>query len=200
MGLGHAAHGPSFVRARWAPVSYDFASFNALQAGELTVMDVVADIDTHGAVRLEQIDLVRVRKLTANRTQLPHESALSWQARVGVRREHREGETRMDEFASFGVGRAAAWSSTLLCYAMLDTVIQSAPSRLAFEPALGLVSSHADWRGSLSLSSRHDIGLRRWRGHLEAHLSHRLSQHESIHLEVKQDEQVRTVLSLASHW
>lgn len=200
MGLGHDTHGPSFVRARWAPVSYDFASFNALETGELTVMDLVADIDAHGAVRLEQLDLVRVRKLTANRMPLPEESSLSWQARIGIRREIREGDPHTDEFASFGIGRAAAWSPSLLGYAMLDAVIQSAPSRFALEPGLGVVSRHADWRASLSLGSRHDIGLRRWRGHLAAHISRRLSQHESVHLEVRREEQVSTVLSLAHHW
>jgi len=199
-GLGHATQGPSFARVRWAPVSYDFTSFNALETGELTVMDLLADIDVHGGVRLEQLDLVRVRKLTTHRMPLPEESRVSWQARIGIRRESRDGEFHTDEFASFGVGRAAAWSRSLLGYAMLDAVIQSAPSRLALEPGMGVVSRHADWRASLSLGSRHDIGLRRWRGHLAAHLSRRLGQQESIHLEICRDEQVRTVLSLAHHW
>ncbi len=200
LGVGHVAQGTVFARLRWAPVSYDFGSFNALQGGELTVMDVVADIDAHGAVRLEQFDLFRVRKLNVNRMKLPQDSTLSWQARMGVRREIREGESRTDEFASVGIGRAAACTSFLLCYAMLDVLVQSAPSRLALQPGLGLVSSQANWRGALSVGSRHDIGLRRWRGHLAAHLSRRLSQHDSIRLEVRQDEQVRTVLSFARHW
>lgn len=199
-GIGQATQGPNFVRVRWAPVSYDFASFNALEAGELTVMDLVADIDAHGAARLNQFDLVRVRKLSVNRMPLPRESTLSWQARIGSRREIRDRVFHTDEFASFGVGRAVAWSPALFGFAMLDMVVQSAPSRFALEPGFGVVSRHEDWRVSLSMGSRHDIGTRRWRGHLAADLSRRLSQHESMRLEWRRDEHVRTVLSLAHHW
>lgn len=200
VGLGQATRGASFLRMRWAPVSYDFASFNALETGELTVMDLVADADVHGAVRLNQMDLVRVRKLSVNPMPLPRDGSLSWQARIGIRRELRDGEFHADEFASFGVGRATAWSPFLLGYAMLDTLVQSAPSRFALEPGFGVVSRHAGWRASLSMGSRLDIGPRRWRGHLAADLSRRLSQHESMRLEFRRDEQVRTVLSLAHHW
>jgi hypothetical protein len=200
LSAGHERHGESFVRLRWAPVSYDFTTFNGLETGELTVMDWVVDVDDRGAARLEQLDLARVRKLNVSPTRIPGESRMSWQARVGARRELRDGTAHTDGFAAFGVGRAASWGQSTLCYAMLDGLVQSAPSFLAIEPNIGLMSQRGRWKGALQIAARYDISQRRWRERGEVGLSHRLTQHRALRLELKRNERTRVALGFTQHW
>jgi hypothetical protein len=200
LSMGQERHGRSFMRLRWAPVSYDSASFNGLESGELTVMDVTVDVEEGGAAELERLDVIRVSRLNANPMPIPGESRLSWQAHIGVRREHRNGIAHADKHMTFGVGRAAWWSRSILGYAMLDGLIQSDPSLLAVQPNVGLVSQRGRWKAAFQLVTRYDVSSQRWSERANVNLSHRLEQHRALRLEIKRDEETRIAAGFAQHW
>ncbi|MBI4423004.1 MAG: DUF4105 domain-containing protein [Elusimicrobia bacterium] len=200
-GLGVDAGGRHYAQLRFAAFSYDQIGLNALENGELVVADVAAGVDQRGRALLDRLDLIRVRKLNADRRVVPGEDSWSWQAQAGARRVRRDGRERLYAAASLGGGRAASWRQRATAYVMLDGSLQSGPSPLSIEPNVGLMLGSGPWKWLAQAGAPYDplAGRWRWRAHGAARFG--FGQDRALRLELDGEAQTRrAVASLEQHW
>ncbi|HEX6363247.1 MAG TPA: DUF4105 domain-containing protein [Albitalea sp.] len=199
-GLGHDERDGGFVRVQWAPFSYELTGHNGLADGELVIGDTVAEAGRGGHARLERLDLIRVKKLQAARTRIAGESALSWQVRLGARREAIAGERRLRAGAVGGAGFSMRLADGLTGYAMVDGLLLGNPSSVGAEPQLGLLW-HADaWKVWLQTGTRRESAVRHWRPRHQLKATRRLAPDAALRLELGHDRDARAALSLLRYW
>jgi len=139
--------GGSALRLRYAPYFQDLIGRHSAGFGELVVLDTelrIADRE----LRLDNVDLVRVRKL-ADVPDIAGESQWSWQARAGVGRDRpldlTDDDSPLHVQAAAGIGRARQLADPLMAYLMLQTTGFSGGPWLRGGPAAGLVWRAQDW-------------------------------------------------------
>jgi hypothetical protein len=198
LGIGHDEQRGSYARLRWSPFSYELSGFNGLRDGELVVLDTTLDIDGHGRGRLDGVDVIRVRKLSANRLRIAGESWLSWQVRLGAQRELGAGPLRLQ--ATLGGGIARSIGSAATAWVMVDGSALSRPSALGIEPHAGMVMRLDRWKLWTQVGSRYDSASRHWlaRQHLEA--SYLVARDHTLRLELTHERTLRGVLSWLQYW
>ncbi|HEY2976681.1 MAG TPA: DUF4105 domain-containing protein [Burkholderiaceae bacterium] len=200
IGVGHDARGGDFVRLHWAPFSYELSGHNTLAGGELVVLDTVVDVGRSGHVTLDTLDVIRVKKFNATATRIAGESWLSWQVRLGARREYVGGEQRVRVGGNFGGGYAAQWSDTLTVYAIVDGVALGNPASVGIEPQVGLVAHGDRWKLWLETGSRYESAARHWTPRHHAEVTGRISANSAVRLELSYDGAARSALSLIRYW
>ncbi len=204
LGWTHDTSHGERLRLQWVPFSYELGGFHGLPHGELAVMDTVASVGSHGAAQLEQLDVIRVRKLSTRSVAIEGESQLSWQLRLGMRRRHAVDDPspagQRQTQASFGVGRAAQWSG-VTGFAMLEGHVQSGPRPAAWGPQLGLIGGEGDWKWIALLARRQDFGAGAdGQNQGQVQLTRRVTRDQSVRLGWERDGASRLVVAFQQYW
>lgn len=150
---------PGGLMMRAAAFDYNALGDQGLDGGELVVLDALAVLTPGSALRLEQLDAIRVSKIDTTSADLGLDGALSWQTRVGARRfGHLQGDAMRTHLA-FGAGRAWRAADTSVVV-MLDAELLAKPGTLALQPRLGLATGPGRWRASLQTAWRRESGVK----------------------------------------
>lgn len=140
LGLGRGASGSFFTRARWSPYRQELVGQNSLEGSEFTLFDLAVGFgDGESSAFIDQLDLVRIRKLTSMRVKAPDEINWTWEARVGIDRiEADENSLQNDGIASFGAGRAWRLGEIVRAYALIGLEGHSRAPQARARPYLGI--------------------------------------------------------------
>jgi hypothetical protein len=118
-----------------------------LEGDELAVFDTAVGLgDTFF---LDQLDLLRIRKIKTDCITAEGENPWSWQLRTGLRADRSDDELDYDAFFAFGAGRAWQISPQLTAYTMTDAAAHSLEPYLRLRPHLGLLTGAGDVKGRL---------------------------------------------------
>jgi hypothetical protein len=137
IGAAYTARQKGHLRLRWSPFIQESLGRNGLEGDELAVLDTALGLGgREEAVFLDQLDLIRIRKLKTGFMAADDENPWSWQLRGGAE----EDEGRYDALLQFGAGRAWRISPQLTVYAMSDAAAHSLAPYLRLRPQLGLLA------------------------------------------------------------
>ncbi|WP_420208565.1 DUF4105 domain-containing protein [Candidatus Electronema sp. JC] len=146
LGAAYDARQQAQLRLRWAPFIQESLGRNSLAGDELAVLDTSVSLGgKEDALFLEQLDLIRIRKIKTNFMAEDGENPWSWQLRGGVA----EDEGRYDALLQFGIGWAWQISPQLTAYAMTDAAAHSVEPYLRLRPQLGLLAGNGGIKGRL---------------------------------------------------
>jgi hypothetical protein len=137
---------------------------------ELIVADGTASISTRGNLRLDRVDLIRLRKLHAETVPIEGESSLSWQMQLGAERSDPEHEGLVPRL-TYGVGRAASMGESALIWALADGAVER--GGLVAGPDLGLITRFGTIPVATEVAEDYLVAAHRWhaRWSLEARVT-----------------------------
>ncbi len=194
IGAAYTARQKAHLRLRWAPFIQESLGRNGLEGDELAVLDTSLGLGGEDAVVLDQLDLIRIRKIKTGFLAADGESPWSWQLRGGVE----EDEGRYDALFQFGIGRAWRVSPQLTVYVVSDAAAHSLEPYLRLRPQLGLLAG----RGGLKAQLLAGLETVDYQGDaqpfLSAQLQAGLSNQTALFIGLEQAE--RTELTVALKW
>lgn len=141
LGAGMAAHSGDdfFFLLNWSPFKKETVGQNSLEGDELVVLDLSIGVsDGKNKVFLDELDLVRVLKLSTIPVQVVAEEQWSWALRLGVDRLRENERNRYDGVFSFGAGRAKQWNKTITTYGLVAAAAHTLDPFVRLRPHLGL--------------------------------------------------------------
>jgi len=196
IGVGTAREqaGDSYLSFRLTPFIYERMADDGASGEELVIGDLRIGFDRGRGIFLDQIDIIRVRKLADRRVALEGESRFSWSVSAGIRRVGDAITSRNDGFARFAAGRAWRVRGGYSIYAMVDVAAHSTGNALRLQPQLGLVGGTGSWRTDLVIGME-DAGegwTDTWRGRVE----YRFASDSALLLEVSDQTSMQATLSL----
>lgn len=200
VGIAQQQDGETYWRLRWAPFSQELIEQKNLEDGELAVLDLAVGVGHDWKPFIDQIDVVRVRKLNTRRTQITGESRLSWQLQVGARRVEHSGAPRHDGFTRIGAGRAWKAADDLAVYGMMDVAVHARTPHGRMRPHVGLIGGGGGWRVEFKLGLEKGIDGEPWQGVWSGQLQYHLSKGQAVHLDFANDVFTRGALSLIWFW
>lgn len=197
-----AADPPGHAQLRWALFDYGAGGFHGLGTNELVAMEGELGWRRGQGVRLERLDVIRVRKLNT-RTALALGDAWSWQVRAGAERPWRgAGKTGpLRPLGEFAVGRAGRWAGAwgeLNLGLMLGAGWRVGDGSATLGPVLVADWVRGDWRLSAQsarrLPVRDDAALSA-SSPARVSLTRRLGQDRAVQLRWQQREEARQVVA-----
>lgn len=196
IGAAYTARQHAHLRLRWAPFIQESLGRNGLEGDELAVLDTSLGLGGEDAVVLDQLDLIRIRKLKTGGMAADGESPWSWQLRGGVE----EDEGRHDALFQFGIGRAWQVSPQLTAYAMSDAAAHSLEPYLRLRPQLGLLAG----RGGLKAQLLAGLETVDYQGRSEAFVSAELqaglSRQTALFIGIEQADSAELTVALKWFW
>ncbi len=142
-GLGYEEERGGFLRLHGAAFVQETLGRNGLEGDELAILDTAIGMGEE--FFLEQLDLIRIRKIKTDFMATEEENPWSWQLRTGVAQD--DGD--YDAVFAFGAGRAWQLSPQFTAYAMTDAAAHSLEPYLRLRPHLGLLAGTGDCKGRL---------------------------------------------------
>ncbi len=134
------------LRLRWSPFIQESLGRNGLAGDELAVLDAAVGLSgEEDTMFLDQLDLIRIRKIKTGFMAADGENPWSWQLRGGVAQD----EGKYDALFQFGIGRAWQISPKATVYAMTDAAAHSLEPYLRLRPHLTLLAGSGDLKGRL---------------------------------------------------
>jgi hypothetical protein len=132
---------------------------HGLARGELVVLDFALAVDARGRGRLEQLDVMRVRKIDTSELHIEGLDRWSWHTVIGARRfgHARAGVLRGQ--VSFAAGRAYALGPRAAAWVMLEAGLLTDPGAVALAPRLGLQAEQGAWAAALDTGWRQEWRL-----------------------------------------
>lgn len=199
VGVDGARQGAQLL-LRGAAFDYNALDDHGLFGGELVVLDTRLSIESKARVRLDQLDIVRVRKLTDSGVDIAGQNELSWQTVVGLRRfGHLRGD-RLRAQVVFGVGTASRIAPRAVIFTLFDGAVLSDPGALALQPRVGILGGSDTWRGSAELAWRRESGMPTWRAVAAAAMRYQWTPRMALRGEATRDTRTRWSLSLNGAW
>jgi hypothetical protein len=142
IGLRHTERGSS-LRLHGAAFVQEALGRNSLAGDELAVLETAVSLGDEFS--LDQLDLLRIRKLKTDLIAADGENPWSWQLRTGLAQD----DDDYDAVFAFGAGRAWQLHPQLTAYAMTDAAAHSLEPYLRLRPHLGLLAGTGDCKGRL---------------------------------------------------
>jgi hypothetical protein len=166
LGLLHtaaAADGrPAVTRWLLRGAAYDHHGLDehGLDRGELVVLDFALAGDHRGRSRVEQLDVMRVRKIDTSTVAIEGFDRWSWHIVIGARRHgHVHGDALRAQ-VSYAAGKAWALGPRAAAWLMLDSGVLADPGTALLAPRLGMQAEHGAWAVALDTAWRNE-----WRLH-----------------------------------
>jgi len=198
-GLGHTQSQGAALQLRWAMSSYEFNGFHGIEHGELMVLDTTLSLNRQ-QVRLDRLDLIRVRKLNPPVAAIDDTWPWSWQVRLGSKRIQAYGEAVQRIAFEFGAGWAAQWQG-MAAFAMLGGVVRNQMGTFAVDPQVGLSGGSAGFRWSAEVGRRKGLSTHAASNtHMHLNLSWRLTRDQAVRLHLERDTGYRGGLDMQTHW
>ena len=155
------------LRLRYAPYFQDLIGRHSAGYGELVVLDTQLRWSDR-QLRLDQLDLVRVRKLAVV-PPITGENQWSWQARAGLGRERpvpaSDGTAALRGHAAGGLGRAWQVADAWMGYALVQATGFSGGPWLRGGPLLGLASRSAGYGWRVEFAGGSEAAGASWTRH-----------------------------------
>jgi len=146
IGAAYDAWQQTHLRLRWSAFIQEGLGRNGLEGDELAVLDTAIGLGgAEDAVFLDQLDLIRIRKIKTGFMTADKENPWSWQLRGGLAQD----EGRYDALFQFGIGRAWKISPQATVCAMTDAAAHSIGPYLRLRPHLGLLAGKNNIKGRL---------------------------------------------------
>ncbi len=209
VGAGMDDNGRALGTLRWAAYSNDLLGRHGIEDGELVVMDVSAYIQRGGLLRLDHMDIIRVRRLGDVVGQFARKKELSWHARVGVERSALDPASQRERsyaFGHFGVGYAsslvkgaAASPLRLVGWAMIDGIVRTGDWHVAGEPNVGLLARKGRWSMQLHAATRYELKSRQWQVIRRLEANYMLGQHRSVRFVFSHDALERSSIEIRQY-
>lgn len=200
IGTARDQSGVNYWRVRWSPFSHELAGNHGADGDELVVIDAAFGWDGRRGVFLDQLDLLRVRKLNTVQTPIAGESRYSWGLNVGTKRVEHEGEIRVDALASYGIGRAWKWGDSITLYAMTDLAGHRLAPNIRLRPHIGVTGGTGPWRTWLQFGVENPDEGANWREVWGGVLQYHLSRNNAVRIEFSNETAMRTSVSLSWYW
>jgi hypothetical protein len=194
-GIGHSKTRNSYLRLHLAPFTQESVGRNSLGGDELTVLDSVIGIG-EGDFFIDQVDLLRIRKLKTKHALIHEKNPWSWQLRTGMESVDENGGAEQDFFFRFGAGRARKFGQKMIAYALVEASAHTEQPHARLFPHIGILSDFG-WvksriYGGASLS---------YQDHLEAmygiELQYDISARSALSLQGEKD---KIAIELKWYW
>jgi hypothetical protein len=185
---------------RGAAFGYDALDDHGLDGGELVVLDAQASISKGARVALDQLDLIRVRKLDLSDTGIAGEEGWSWQTHAGWRRFGHLRGSALRAQVSFAGGLARRLGPHAVGYALLEAGVLTAPGALAAQPRIGLIGGTGAWRATLDVARRHESGVAHGETVASAAARLQIARGLDLRLAYTRDVRERLTLSVSGSW
>ncbi len=198
LGLARGREGDGYGRLSWSPFSRELIGNNSIDGDELAVLDFALGFGGGQGVFLDGADFIRIRKLNASRVFIVGESRVSWELDVAARRVNRPEGTRIDEFISYGIGRAWQWSETMTGYVMVDFAEHALSPRARAQPHVGIVDRVGPWRAWVRLGVENTNDGASWTSVWSGKVQYELSTNRAVRAEFSN--QLSTRASIAFVW
>lgn len=201
IGLGQQHKGGHYGLLRYAPFHYDAVGNNELNRSSLVVFDTTLRLDSSRAPRLDQLDILRVRKTNRDQFQLPGTSAASWEVAVGYQQERRDCNGCGAFFAESFLGRSYDLSADAVGSASLGLSVQSGDNELQGIAQGSIVFGRTPrWSAEAALEYR--AGVTHRDAYLTGLVRSRVSfgRTRELRLEVGDDRGSYAKLTLAQRW
>ncbi len=198
-GIARDSYNDSFIRLRWAGFSKESITPNPLEGGELVVLDTAIGIKDSGAF-LDQLDFIRVAKINTSPIKIKGENSLSWQLRLGMKREEQNKSTADDWSFEFGVGRAWKIRDKVTLMAMTDVSAHTNGPNYRIYPHLSLNTQTRNLGVALFAgienSTEHFDVKTVWGGRAQYHFS----PNKALRLEFSNETATQSSLSAIWYW
>lgn len=200
IGAAQDRSGDNYWRVRWSPFSHELVGNHGADGDELVVMDVALGLDGSRGAFLDQVDLLRVRKLNTVQSPIAGESRFSWELNIGTKRVVHAGEARVDALASYGIGRAWKWGDSITLYAMTDLAGHRLTPNVRLRPHIGVTGGTGPWRTWLQFGVENSDEGANWREVWGGILQYHLSRNNAVRIEFSNEVAMRTSVSLSWYW
>jgi Domain of unknown function (DUF4105) len=199
-GLGHDQATGSALNLRWAMSGFEFNGFHGIEHGELVVLDTHLTTNSHQALHLKRLDLIKLRKLEPVNLDIAHQWPLSWQVRLGSEQKI-AGKAAQRMTFDLGAGWAVQWLH-MTAFTMLGGGVQNSGNTFFIDPQLGVSGGRANFRWVLEMGAKQTLDANHHTTpHLKASISWRLSRDQSISMALKRDYLGRAVnMAFQNHW
>lgn len=125
----------------WAPYYRDALSSLTPSPKALIALNTRLSVSMRGDVRLEGLDVIRIRQLQVGHVPIPGQSHLSWSLRLGMERDPFLSD-KIGPSLSGGAGEAYAVGGKAVVYGMLTGGARAMNAHIGIGPKVGIL-----WRG-----------------------------------------------------
>lgn len=157
LGLG-LVHGQGRTRWLLRGAAYDANGLDehGLDRGELVVLDTQLSGSERGGLRLDQLDVIRVRKIDTSTVPIEGFERWSWQFVAGARRQGHAHPGTLRPQVSLAGGHAWPLGRQAAVWLMLDAGVLTDPGAAMLAPRLGLQRDDGPWAVALDVAHRHE--------------------------------------------
>jgi hypothetical protein len=197
LGWGYSSEQGVYARLAWSPFSQEGLGQNSLEGDELAVLDLALGFggDTED-VFIEQLDLIRIRKLTRSGLALFGENAWSWQMRTGLQSQGK----KQDFLFTYGLGRTWPLNPHLSFYAMLEGAAHVHQPHGRLRPYGAILLDKGPVRSRLYAG----FETLAYKGEMQAiwgvEMQWQLARHQALFLGVNKEERVQARAALKWFW
>ncbi|HDZ61938.1 MAG TPA: hypothetical protein ENH40_02180 [Nitrospirae bacterium] len=201
IGIAGESNGESFLRLHWSPFKQDLVGQNSLEGNELVVLDLAVGFNNNEhKIFVDQLDLIRVRKLNTKQVAVVDESPLSWQLRISATRIEDNKEKHYDGVMSFGIGYAWKWNESFTGYGIVDLAAHTHYPLIRLRPHLGMIIGLETIRGWLYVGAESVNYNSDFRGIWGGQVQYQLTDRYSISVGVTNEKATRASAGLNWYW
>ncbi len=200
---GYQENHGAFSQLRFAAIGYEpIGNYKGgLEKSGLRIADLTISIDKNTSPRLEQFDLVSVRKLEIDRTGIAGESSLSWEISTGFKRPYATPYSHARLYARGAMGKTFQPREGFKFFTMLGAEYQSTKDALYALPMAGLIYNPGKRAAaSLEIESRihGQSGEKEYALEFESRFS--VTQHKEIRISIQQNKNKTAIISYQYNW